>query len=496
MRAREFINEVRMSPKYLEKMASSIDAHAGMEFEMYVPNVGRIAIDVSAEISPRSIDHICNIFGENPNNDVELIRQHLMQDYIEWTKDQANERWDDAGYDEDVGSDFYNSFIEEYMLSHDSAENMRRWFKHKGLGSMGEVAMEYDIDLPMAANESLDALAEEFGDMINRPVITSVEYHGIERDEVSYIIEPDGTLDEPRADDDMGLEFISPPLPLEEMVFDLENVIHWAKQYGCYTTEKCGLHMNVSLDHIPMENLDYVKLAIFSGDDYILENFGRLGSEQAIRSMNDIEQKIDKMKQSGDAIKFLQQAQTRLASIAHKVIHLGLTTHKISLNVHANYVEFRQPGGDWLNISPKQLISTLNRFVVALEIACDPTKYQEEYAKKLYRLLDTSQQSNNMMKIFARYSSKTLTPAQLKYILQVKNRDKLSDTGNASNVWRVSVEKSSPSFARHSASYNPMFVDVRGQNEEDAIKAAVKILGDEYKSIPVSQFDVKLLDPK
>jgi hypothetical protein len=159
-------------------------------------------------------------------------------------------------------------------------------------------------------------------------------------------------------------------------------------------------------------------------------------------------------------------------------------------------VEFRQPGGDWLNISPKQLISTLNRFVVALEIACDPTKYQEEYAKKLYRLLDTSQQSNNMMKIFARYSSKTLTPAQLKYILQVKNRDKLSDTGNASNVWRVSVEKSSPSFARHSASYNPMFVDVRGQNEEDAIKAAVKILGDEYKSIPVSQFDVKLLDPK
>ena len=492
MRAKEFISEVKMNPKSLESMASSINAHAGMEFEMYVPGVGEIAEDSSASIKPRSINHICNIFEENPENDVDMLRTKLEDAYNIWFTDMANAEFEDSGYDDDSR----DSFIEEYIVTHKHTPlNVREWLRDAGLGSMGEVAMEYEIDLPQTSNERLNDLADSFGDVINRPVKPSLFYHGVERDNESYIIEPDGSLKNAAEPEDTGIEFISPPLPLEEMIFDLENVIHWAHQYGCYTDESCGLHMNVSLDGMDMQNLDYVKLALFTGDDYILSNFGRLGNSYSIRALDSIERNVSRLKQSGDATVLLQQMQTNLESLAHKVIHSGITMHEMSLNVHDGYVEFRQPGGDWLNIDIKQLKNTLLRFVVALDIACDPSKHKQEYAKKLYQLLDPAQDSGSV-KIFSQFSAGIISKNELINQLKVRKRGMLPDSGDVDKVWRVSIARSSPSYARHAASYAPQYADVHGKNEDEAINAAVKVLGDEYKSLPNNNFDVKLLVSK
>jgi hypothetical protein len=89
-----------------------------------------------------------------------------------------------------------------------------------------------------------------------------------------YVVEPDGSLN-PNNDDDLGLEFVSPPLPIDEMLSDLEKVKAWAKQRGCYTNSSTGLHINISVPNFDPAKLDYVKLALLLGDKYVLDQFGR-----------------------------------------------------------------------------------------------------------------------------------------------------------------------------------------------------------------------------
>ena len=89
-----------------------------------------------------------------------------------------------------------------------------------------------------------------------------------------YVVEPDGSLD-PDDGDDTGLEFVSPPLPLSELLSDLDKVKKWADKHGCYTNDSTGLHINVSVPNFSLQSLDYVKLALLLGDKYILDQYGR-----------------------------------------------------------------------------------------------------------------------------------------------------------------------------------------------------------------------------
>ena len=75
MRARDFLtldstllNEVKMSPVYLKQLAKGIDAAAGMEFEMIVPNVsgsaGESEPDYGEDERTYSIDNVLGFFGD------------------------------------------------------------------------------------------------------------------------------------------------------------------------------------------------------------------------------------------------------------------------------------------------------------------------------------------------------------------------------------------------------------------------------------------------
>jgi hypothetical protein len=99
---------------------------------------------------------------------------------------------------------------------------------------------------------------------------------------------------------------------------------------------------------------------------------------------------------------------------AAKLIHSGTTNKYTSINTKEGYVEFRSPGGDWLNANFDKIESTLLRFVVALDAATDETKYRDEYAKKLYKLLAPSDDSTNTMQYFAKFAAGELPQSALK----------------------------------------------------------------------------------
>jgi hypothetical protein len=120
----------------------------------------------------------------------------------------------------------------------------------------------------------IEDVAQEFENAIGRDVRASDNYHSGNtlRPSVAnqrYIVEPDGSL-EPDNPNDRGLEFVSPPLPIDEILSDLNKVKAWAKEYGCYTNDSTGLHINISVPGYSRENLDFVKLALLMGDKYVL----------------------------------------------------------------------------------------------------------------------------------------------------------------------------------------------------------------------------------
>jgi len=488
----EDLFEINMSPGNLDKLASQIDARAGMEFEMIVPGVKgddpEMEPDYNSDERCRSIDDAVQFFHDgdyNGRREVQRLRERMEEDYQEWKMEIIDADWanDPAEHiyeylvdnvtpeeiGEIIGEDLSDTdgvtkqqasvaadFVNENELQpyYDNARDIHReemdgawdesdWLDARDLDTMSAIENAYEISWPHwtydndGENVDIDQVADEFGTAIKRPVNASQRYHGARREAGHYVVEPDGSLD-PDDSDDVGLEFVSPPLPLEEMFSDLDKVKAWADKTGCYTNKSTGLHINVSVPEFSVDNLDYIKLALLMGDKYVLEQFDRLGNTYAKSAMDKI---IDRVRQRPeDAEMLLVKMKEGLGKLATKVIHSGATDKYTSINTKTGYVEFRSPGGDWLGDKFfNQIKPTLTRFVVALDAAMDPQKYRDEYLKKLYKLLQPKSKDDTLS-YFAKYAAGEMPKAALKsFIKQAQLERKIAKdpTGGEKYWWRV-----------------------------------------------------------
>lgn len=319
----------------------------------------------------------------------------------------------------------------------------RDFLEAEGLHTMMDVYNDArgDISWPYMMGQSNGGdspsdVAYEFGQAIGRPWNASDNYHGGKREAGKYVVEPDGSLEPDDPSSEGGLEFVSPPLPVDEMLSDLRKVIDWAKRRGCYTNESTGLHMNVSVPNFSREKLDFVKLALFIGDEYILKQFDRIGNTYCKSAMGlvkgaatpeKVQQVMERMKQDLD-------------TAASKIIHTGATSKYTSINTKDGYIEFRSPGGNWLDANMDQLETTLLRFVVGMDIALDENKYKQEYAKKFYKMIAPSDDSTNTLQYFARFSAGELPKAALRSFIkqaQLQRQAKREKESGKKYWWNV-----------------------------------------------------------
>jgi hypothetical protein len=297
----------------------------------------------------------------------------------------GGERWYDQAYE---------SAYEDYLYEDKETE----WLKSQDINTMRDVESKYDIRWPHYYNgnsgggESVEDIGDSFSRSIGRAVEASGSYHNSrvtrpDADNLHYVVEPDSSLKTDIAGDG-GLEFVSPALPIDELLDDLKKVKAWADKTGCYTNKSTGLHINVSVPawQGDLSKLDYVKLAVLMGDEYVLQQFGRSGNTYANSALEIVRNNISQRPEDVKAL--LDQMKKHLNTSAAKFIHSGSTAKFTSVNTKDGYIEFRSPGGDWLNSNFDKIEKTLLRFVVAMDAAVDETKYKEEYAKKLYELLD------------------------------------------------------------------------------------------------------------
>jgi hypothetical protein len=205
-----------------------------------------------------------------------------------------------------------------------------------------------------------------------------------------FTIEPDGSLDTPDNEGDTGLEFVSPPIPLEDIGTVMKKVQAWAADNGVYTgkNNKTSMHTNISIPGYDLDKLDYLKAALLLGDEHVLRQFDRIGNSYAKPAIEKVKQLArDKPEKAKE---LLDKMKSHLDAAASKILHSGVTDKFTSINTKDNRIEFRSPGGDYLTDiaeNPKKMQDTINRMVVAMDAAMDPNKYKEEYQKKLYKVL-------------------------------------------------------------------------------------------------------------
>lgn len=297
-----------------------------------------------------------------------LIDDHVIQKGRAWDEWEEHAKLDPEAY----GIDEYTFLKSEFNKVSDI------YYQFDGLINWPYYSASEDNSF----EREVSNLASVLEDVVNTTVNWSTTYHNAKRSPKAYSLEPDPSV---TSDSQiLGMELISPAQSIEETFTDMDNIIDWAHRYGVTTDSSTGLHMNVSLNNRSMDDLDYVKLVILVGDDYLLRKFDRLFNPTAERSFNYIDKMIQSRK---DPEEFMKQVRANMTAAAGKTIVLGSTDKYISVHVKSTHVEFRSPGNDWLNVPVDELKATVNRFVVALDAAMDPSKYRKEYLKKLAKFV-------------------------------------------------------------------------------------------------------------
>ena len=516
--------EVNMSPGNLQKLAANINATAGMEFEMIVPDIGDPSggdyfdsePDWSAREDFSNFDELRRFFEveehiSNMDEDIMGMIDDLREEYFQWLTENAGREWnnnersnvrewvinnlsiadfimdysdqlaeafeenelewdDDYDYEDlldeiqeldkdypylrssiwDKVTDFiieeednnYDTARDEFIDEYEQEDRFNEFQRAENYENTEQVFDEYgprnDVLWPYMEGTprddgQIEYIIDEFSSAVGKPANWVEGYHSGNRNPDEYDVEPDSSL-QGNNNNDGGLEFISHPMPLEEMMKDLDAVVEWARDNYVYTNKSTGLHMNVSVEGFENSKLDYVKLALLIGDKHVLRLFSRLGNYYAKSVLDQIRDKLRQNDENDDGAGIDGIFDTMKKNMTTQLSKMMIARENdgkfSSINIKDGYVEFRSPGGDWLSQDISRVKNTLLRYVVALDAAIDDQKYRKEYLKKLYQFLTTevkNTEDKNMLKLFVDYTEGMITRDELKSSLVGRAQERKSN---------------------------------------------------------------------
>lgn len=446
MRAKEFLSELNMAPGNLMKFAQSPAAaqfQAGFEAEVLLPGTysdDEFVIDYDKdETLPRNLDigDIQSFFELRRNDN---ILEEINNQYSEWVDKHASSAVEDdidgritflQDEDEDLDYDSareqaWDELYDEYMQG-SNVPSLYDYCKDNRWNTYTDLAEAFNIDWPYFT--SSNDFAEAVGDyayLLNRLVGEKVEvldaYHGEGKSPGIWYLEPDESI-EANEEDFMGVEIVSPPMPLMQMLDKMEKTLNWVADEGGYTNATTGFHVGVSMGNTT-KNVDYIKLALFLGDEYILQRFGRTGSTYTASSMALIKKAIEYRLDQKEIAEQLYKMKTGLLNDASKRIFEGNASKHVSINMRENYIEFRSMGNDYLT-HVDAIKDVVLRYVRAYAVAIDPMAERQEYLKKLAKILNPS--GTDQLTPFIKYAAGQVSKSDLVNYLFVGQKIKKAD---------------------------------------------------------------------
>ena len=525
------LDELRMSPRALNKFAASPDAKgimAGFEAELVFTGLGGEGEydedpepDYDADERCHSIDDVVNFFSNDEygyatyGRDLDSLQEGLDEKYMEWVDEQMYDAfrgeqedlvrkiWVDErpmserihdylveGMDMDdreadriqaVGEEApkfstsseaaaymkqnpdYQLYVEavegaEEILEEDVEKSIKEqdgyydsaldefrenfyvdddsgFFGDVGLRWMSDVANEFQLMWPIMTYtgqsseggfsvDNAERLADDLHEKLGVKTKVSSGYHSATRDDKTWIFEPDSSLDADDSDN-MPVEIVSPPMPLEECLRQMENFFEWAESNGAYANSSTGFHMGVSLPYRGGA-VDYVKLALFLGDEHVLKEFGRSSNHFCEAAIKKIRQRVKGNKEAiSNAMELMRNNLIELAQKALEINNHGFGKYT-SINPQggndntrpdrergAKYIEFRSAGGSNYFEDIDRLKNTLLRYAQAMAVAGNPAAERNEYYKKLYKLISPPE-GDPALDLFSRFATGEISSADLK----------------------------------------------------------------------------------
>jgi hypothetical protein len=447
------------------------------------------------------LDEARDYVAEN-NPDLEVGTQEyeeaVSERLNEMEADYVTQQWEDQGRNFDYAREEWEDEQRDNYSEQDWLENQGIRYASDVESNYGNVTWPYYTTSSNEGDADIERIALEFMNAMGMDsVAVSSSYHGNYKKWVGngwvsvgsnkpddcFSIEPDGSL-EGNDSNDVGLEFVSPPIPLEDIGTVMKKVQAWAADNGVYTGKrnKTSIHTNISVPGYDLDKLDYLKAALLLGDEHVLREFDRIGNTYAAPAIEKVRELVKQKPEK--AKELLDKMKSQLNAEASKLIHSGQTNKFTSINTKDNRIEFRSPGGDYLSIigdNPQKMIDTINRMVVTMDAAMDPNKYKEEYQKKLYKLLtgqgggreaksgakqEMKKDDKDLLNIFSRYAAGELPKAALKsFVRQAQTQRKLDkgEMGGEKFWWNVK--------------YNDQRMEVVATNKKEAKQVAAKEWG-------------------
>ena len=130
---------------------------------------------------------------------------------------------------------------------------------------------------------------------------------------------------------------------------------------------------DVALDPADEKPIDFMKLALFLGDQHVLKEFGRSANHYCASALKKLKEKRWSPQQIATA---MGKMRGNLINLAYKDLS-DRSPGRDSINMKDNYVEFRGAGGDYLSKESDQgmdfLENTLLRYVQACLLYTSPS---------------------------------------------------------------------------------------------------------------------------
>ena len=424
------ITEINMGTKNLQKQIDSIYEKVtpviGFEMEVCKQPGDKIYNDIRIDNTMDLYD-LAQFFNNNDEEDFEK----LTLPYAKWIKKQdpqfADEIWThdkivnangmgdrDLSFGAFLNANNYHSAMDLY---YDNQEWLEEPYED-------EVSGSYNFGEAKATAEEMDGYG----------IDAEVEetYHSGNRPDDAWVIEPDDSI-RPNPGD-VGMEIISSPQDYNDGLLEFQDMCAMMRDGSYYTNETTGLHINVSIDGIDFEDLDYTKLVLLSGDSHVLQQFDRNMNNytnHALAGLNDYFKPSGggQAKEQGErkVEMLINSMRDGFDNVGKDLIgNIDVGGH-VSIIIKHGYIEFRSAGNTDYEYNDQAIINAVNRFIVALVAASDTELYRKEYAKKLYKMLSAHLPAGNerlnqhAMQLFSMHQSGMFDQARLK--------EKLKDLG-------------------------------------------------------------------
>ena len=445
------LQEVNMSPSALNAFARSPQAQGvlvGFETELAVPvsediDDEELEYDYSLDQPAHFIDQVVDFFQDGDfgltAREADRLRDRMQAGFADWLAEQANQQFQkvqdrrirklaaqDGMSEDDIdemmsqesGSRYSmlsDQVYQEVLQDIESTVGEEDWLRDLGLRRMSDIESEYALAWPHMistdrSNTVLQQVAQDIQQALNIRVSTGMMYHAAPREAGKWVLEPDSSISSESGY--AGLELITPtpPFELAEALEWIDRVFAWARDYGCYTNSSTGFHINVSLPSQTTSDIDWLKLVLLLGDQYVLSLFERKANIYAKSAMEEFTKHMA-LATNFPVVPALEAMRKGLMTLASQQLTPPYPGKHVSVNIKTKYVEFRSAGGDYLE-NQEQIKLAMLRYVRAITLAADPEALKQEYATKLYKLLTRNSQgtpTDHILYLFTMYNAGSIS---------------------------------------------------------------------------------------